>query len=217
MEAAKLLEKALFSVTIGSNDLINNYFTPVVSSFERKLVPPPVFVDAMISRLRSQLTRLYEMGGRKIVVTNVGPVGCIPFEREVDLTAGVDRCAAQPNLMARMYNLRLRSLVEELNSNLRGATFVYADVFHIVYDILENYASYGFASERTPCCGIAAGKVGGLIPCGPSSTICTDRSKYVFWDPYHPSDSANLIIARRLLSGSSDDVFPFNIRQLVDL
>lgn len=54
--AAKLFRSAIFSVTTGSNDLINNYFTPVVSTLERKVVPPEDFVDTMISRFRLQLT-----------------------------------------------------------------------------------------------------------------------------------------------------------------
>ncbi|KAJ4868842.1 hypothetical protein Rs2_49609 [Raphanus sativus] len=213
--AAKLFGSAIFSVTTGSNDLINNYFTPVVSTLERKAVPPEDFVDTMISRFRLQLTRLYELGARKIVVINIGPVGCIPFSRESDPTAG-DECSVEPNEVAQMYNLQLKTVVDDLNANLQGSRFVYADVFRIVYDIIQNYGSYGFESEKVPCCSLA-GKVGGLIPCGPSSKVCTDRSKYVFWDPYHPTEAANIIIARRLLSGDTSDIFPINIRQLANL
>ncbi|CAN8324738.1 unnamed protein product [Cochlearia groenlandica] len=213
--AAKLFRSAIFSVTIGSNDLINNYFTPVVSTIQRKVVPPEVFVDTMISRFRLQLTRLYQLGARKIVVINIGPVGCIPFSRESDPTAG-EECSVEPNEVAKMYNIRLKSVVDDLNANLEGSRFVYADVFRIVDDILQNYASYGFESEKIPCCSLV-GKVGGLIPCGPSSKVCTDRSKFVFWDPYHPTEAANFIIARRLLSGDTSDIFPINIRQLANL
>ncbi|EOA18153.1 hypothetical protein CARUB_v10006620mg [Capsella rubella] len=215
--ATNLFRSAIFSVTTGSNDLINNYFTPVVSTVERKVVSPEVFVDTMISRFRLQLTRLYQLGARKIVVINIGPIGCIPFEREVtsDPTAG-NECSFEPNEMAQMYNLKLKTLVEELNKNLQGSRFVYADVFRIVYDILQNYSSYGFESEKIACCALV-GKVGGLIPCGPTSKVCMDRSKYVFWDPYHPTEAANIIIARRLFSGDTSDIYPINIRQLANL
>lgn len=54
--AQNLFSEALFSVTIGSNDFINNYLTPVVSTFEQKLVSPEAFVGALISRFRGQLT-----------------------------------------------------------------------------------------------------------------------------------------------------------------
>ncbi|KFK36130.1 hypothetical protein AALP_AA4G081500, partial [Arabis alpina] len=213
-EAEKLLRSAIFSVTMGSNDFINNYFTPVVSNIERK-VPPRVFVNSMITKFRLQLTRLYQLGARKIVVVNVGPVGCIPFEIESDLTIR-NRCAVEPNQMAQMFNMQLKSVVEELNANLQGAKFVYADVFRIVYDILQNYSYYGFESEKIPCCS-AAGQVGGLIPCGSASKVCMDRSKRVFWDPYHPTEAANIIIARRLLSGDTSDISPINVRQLANL
>ena len=54
--ALELFRKALFSVTMGSNDFINNYLTPVLSVPEQKLVSPDQFVGAMISRYRFQLT-----------------------------------------------------------------------------------------------------------------------------------------------------------------
>ncbi|KAL9287047.1 GDSL esterase/lipase [Arabidopsis thaliana] len=214
-EAAKLFRSAIFSVTTGSNDLINNYFTPVISTLQRKVVAPEVFVDTMISKFRLQLTRLYQLGARKIVVINIGPIGCIPFERESDPAAG-NNCLAEPNEVAQMYNLKLKTLVEELNKNLQGSRFVYGDVFRIVDDIIQNYSSYGFESEKIPCCSLV-GKVGGLIPCGPPSKVCMDRSKYVFWDPYHPTEAANIIIARRLLSGDTSDIYPINLWQLANL
>lgn len=76
------------------------------------------------------------------MVINIGPVGCIPYERESDPTAG-NECSDEPNEMAQMYNLKLKTLVEDLNKNLQGSRFVYADVFRIVYDIIQNYSSYG--------------------------------------------------------------------------
>lgn len=71
----------------------------------------------------------------------------------------------------------------------------------------------GFDNAFSACCHVA-GRFGGLIPCGPTSRLCWDRSKYVFWDPYHPSDAANVIIAKRLLDGGSNYIWPKNIRQL---
>lgn len=53
--ALKLLRRALFSVTIGSNDFLNNYLAPVVSEAERKSIPAETFVGILISRLRLQL------------------------------------------------------------------------------------------------------------------------------------------------------------------
>ncbi|KAJ8528872.1 hypothetical protein K7X08_030612 [Anisodus acutangulus] len=211
--AIKLIENALFSVTMGSNDFINNYLTPVLSTPEQLTIPPMKFVGAVIFKYRIQLTRLYYMGARKVIVVNVGPIGCIPYQREINPSAG-DKCVEFPNGLAQLYNNQLRGLVTELSSKLNGSKFVYADVYGIVQDIIQNYSSYGFESANSACCS-GGGRFGGLIPCGPSSKVCQDRSKYVFWDPYHPTDATNVIIAKRLLDGNSADVWPMNVRQLL--
>ncbi|XP_004296240.1 PREDICTED: GDSL esterase/lipase At4g16230-like [Fragaria vesca subsp. vesca] len=213
--AVELLNRALFSVTIGSNDFINNYLSPVISEAERKSIPPETFVGILIARLRLQITRLYNLGAKKIVMVNVGPIGCIPYQREVNRVADPDSCAAFPNQLARSFNAKLRTLVTELNKNLPGAKFVYADVYSIVEDIIDNYKSYGFQNTNSACCRVA-GRYGGLTPCGPQpSKVCVNRSKYVFWDAYHPSDASNVIIARRFLYGNSSDISPMNVVQLL--
>ncbi|XP_072997383.1 GDSL esterase/lipase At4g16230-like isoform X1 [Typha latifolia] len=212
--AVSLLRKALYSVTMGSNDFINNYLTPVLSVPERASVSPEMFVDAMISKYRQQLTRLYSLDARKIVVANVGPIGCIPYVREIHPLAG-NNCADFPDQLAQYYNKRLKDLISELSLNFEGSLFLYADVYHIVSDIFQNYEYYGFEVADSACCFVG-GRFGGLLPCGPTSKVCPDRSKYVFWDPYHPSDAANTIIARRLLDGDLADISPMNVRQLVN-
>ncbi|KAL9407629.1 hypothetical protein AB3S75_046212 [Citrus x aurantiifolia] len=189
----------------------------IISSIaaEQKLVSPEFFVAAMIARFRMQLTRLYNLGARKIIVANVGPVGCIPYQRDTNPSAG-ESCVSLPNQMAQLFNTELKGLIAELSTSLQESKFVYSDVYRIVADILENYRSYGFEIANSSCCYVA-GTHGGLIPCGPSSKVCSDRSKYVFWDPYHPSEATNIIIAKRLLDGDSDDISPLNVRQLAQV
>ncbi|KAL6901968.1 hypothetical protein ACP4OV_004844 [Aristida adscensionis] len=211
--AVSLLRGALFSVTMGSNDFINNYLTPIFSAPERAATPPAAFVTAMITKYRQQLTRLYLLDARKIVVTNVGPIGCIPYQRETN-PAPAAGCAEFPNQLAQSFNRRLRALVGELGAALPGSRFVYADVYRIFSDIIANYRSHGFEVADAACCR-AGGRFGGLVPCGPTSMYCADRSKYVFWDPYHPGEAANALIARRILDGGTADVSPVNVRQLI--
>nr|XP_043608561.1 GDSL esterase/lipase At4g16230-like [Erigeron canadensis] len=212
LAAEELFKGALFSVTIGSNDFINNYLTPVVSTIEQKLVSPEAFVGELISRFRGQLTRLYNMGARKIVVPNVGPIGCIPYQRDVNPSAG-DDCVALPNHLAQLFNLQLKGLLQDLTVSLEGSTFLFADVYRIVADIVQNFKSYGFDNANSACCYVS-GQHGGIVPCGPTSKVCANRSKYVFWDPYHPSDATNAIIAKQLMDGDIQNISPLNLRAL---
>ncbi|KAF7837706.1 GDSL esterase/lipase [Senna tora] len=213
--ALDLFRSAIFPIAMGSNDFINNYLTPVLSTPERKLVSPERFVASMVSKFRLQLTRLYSLGARKFVVANVGPIGCIPFQRDSDPSAG-DGCVTFSNQIAQSFNTQLKSLTKELNTNLKGSVFVYADVYHILEDILQNYVAYGFENMDSSCCHLA-GRFGGLIPCFPVSKVCVDRSKYVFWDAFHPSDATNVIIANRLFDGDLNDISPMNIRRLIQV
>ncbi|KAI3690906.1 hypothetical protein L2E82_49118 [Cichorium intybus] len=248
--AQKLLNGALFSVTIGSNDFINNYLTPILSTFEQNIVPPEAFVGTLITRFRLQLIIHSTIqsplalepltvttppptapSGRaldqediqskkewfkdwfdhissendedesdfddnptylkrrfsEIVVPNVGPIGCIPYQRDINPSAG-DNCVALPNHLAQLYNFQLKSLLKDLTIQLKGSSFLFADVYNIVTDIIQNFQSYGFDNGNSVCCYLS-GQHGGLIPCGPASKVCADRSKYAFSDPYHPSDA----------------------------
>lgn len=51
-----LHKNSIFSVTVGSNDFLNNYLVPVVSMGERISQNPDAFVDDMINHFRGQLT-----------------------------------------------------------------------------------------------------------------------------------------------------------------
>ncbi|KAI3902371.1 hypothetical protein MKW92_052612 [Papaver armeniacum] len=214
----RLLGEALFFVVMGSNDFIINYFSPVPSTLTQK-VTPEMFVDSMITRFRLQLTRLYEMDARKIVVANVGLVGCIPLERASNSNSQYPTggsCKDSMNNATVLFNAKLKSLIMELNSNLVQSKFVYADVYNMFSQLVDNYKSYGFENYKTSCCQVLPGTLlRGLLPCTPTSILCRNRSKYVFWDWAHPTDATNVVIAKRFLDGNSIDMYPMNIRQLL--
>lgn len=75
-------------------------------------------------------------------MVNVGPIGCIPYERDLNPTAGTS-CASRPNQLAQLFNTELRSLTKELTTSFKGSIFVYADVYRIVDDMIQNYRAYG--------------------------------------------------------------------------
>lgn len=54
----------------------------------------------------------------------------------------------------------------------------------------------GFNNSQAPCCSL--GRIRPTLTCTPVSSLCKDRSKYVFWDEYHPTDKANEIIAEEI-------------------
>ncbi|KAL9363823.1 hypothetical protein Peur_041696 [Populus x canadensis] len=96
-----------------------------------------------------------------------------------------------------------------------GSVNVYADIYAVFLDIVQNYISYGFEDAVNACCNVV-GAHGGIIACTTISQVCSDRTKNVFWDPFHLTESANLIAAKHLLDGDLNYTSPMNSRQLVN-
>lgn len=88
------------------------------------------------------MQRLYRLDARKFVIGNVGPIGCIPYQKTINQLSETE-CVSLPNKLALQYNARLKDLLQELNENLPGATFVHADVYDLVMELITNYDKYG--------------------------------------------------------------------------
>ncbi|KQK14765.2 hypothetical protein BRADI_1g18470v3 [Brachypodium distachyon] len=211
-------KKAIFSITVGSNDFLNNYLMPVLSAGTRVAESPEGFINDLILHLRQQLTRLHALDARKFVVANVGPLGCIPYQKTLNRVAEGE-CVKLPNTLAATYNGKLRDLLIELNSGdggLPGARFCLANVYDLVMELIANHGKYGFKTASVACCG-NGGRYAGIVPCGPTSSMCDDREAHVFWDPYHPSEKANVLLAKYIVDGDSKYVSPMNLRKLFAL
>lgn len=65
------------------------------------------------------------------------------------------------------------------------------------------------------CCG---GGPFGADGCNSSATVCQNRSNYLFWDDYHPTNAATGVAAN-MMFGDTTGLFvhPINVQQLVEL
>ncbi|TYI27108.1 hypothetical protein ES332_A05G156300v1 [Gossypium tomentosum] len=156
--------------------------------------------------------RVYNLDARKIAVTSAAPLGCIPFERD---KFSIDDCVPHVNELAKLYNVRLKILLSELTKHLAGSIFIYMNSYTTLEDVLQNYKSYGFMNADSACCRVY-GKHGGKLPCIFYARVCPNRTQYVFWDAYHPTEKANFILAKHALDGSRQYISPINIRQLAN-
>lgn len=71
----------------------------------------------------------------------------------------------------------------------------------------------GFLVSNAACC--PSGLLGGCIP---DQRPCDNRSEYVFWDEFHPTEAWNLFPALTSFDASSNPSFtyPMDIKHLVD-
>ena len=88
------------------------------------------------------LQRMYELDARKFVVGNVGPIGCIPYQKTIN-QLNENECVDLADKLARQYNAKLKDLLTQLGENLPGSTFIYANVYDLVMELITNYKNYG--------------------------------------------------------------------------
>ncbi|XP_039115713.1 GDSL esterase/lipase At5g45670-like [Dioscorea cayenensis subsp. rotundata] len=207
---ANYLSKCIFTVGMGSNDYLNNYFMPTVYSSSRQYTPEQ-YAQVLIDQYSQQLRTLYDYGARKVALIGVGQIGCSPNELAQSSPDGT-ACVERINSAIQLFNNKLIALVDQFNQ-LDGAHFTYINAYDMFRDILRNPSSYGFTVTNRGCCGV--GRNNGQITCLPYQTPCSNRNEYIFWDAYHPAEAANVIIGKRSYNArSSYDAYPVDIRRL---
>ncbi|KAK9270811.1 hypothetical protein L1049_026397 [Liquidambar formosana] len=209
------LSKCIFYSGMGSNDYLNNYYMPNYYSTSSDYTPK-AYATALLQDYSRQLMKIYERGARKVVVTGVGQIGCIPYEL-ARYNGNGSRCNEDINKAINIFNTGLRELVGRFNNGqLPGAKFVFLDSYQSTKDLYLNAASYGFEVIDKGCCGV--GRNNGQITCLPLQEPCDDRRKYLFWDAFHPTEVANILLAKKSYSSKSQSyAYPMNIQQLAML
>ncbi|KAE9459680.1 hypothetical protein C3L33_08454, partial [Rhododendron williamsianum] len=196
----EFLREAILSITIGSNDVLN-YFQPSVPFLgEENKVSATAFQDFMVSNFTLQLkvmARSAPHSEMKKILTQ--KFICLDKNKNKG-----SKAQTEVNTFVQGYNKKLRAALDRLNREMGPeAIFVHANSYDVFSRILQNYGQFGFENAEDPCCG-------GYFPpfvcfkgsdANTSSFLCEDRSKYLFWDAYHPTEAANIIVAESLLNG----------------
>jgi hypothetical protein len=124
-------------------------------------------------------------------------------------------CNDTINSAVAIYNKGLLSMVKRFNQSqkMRGARFVFLDTARVGKDLAANAAAHGFTVLDRGCCGV--GRNNGQITCLPLQRPCENRSQYMFWDAFHPTEAANRIYAAKAFNSTSTaDAYPINVSQL---
>lgn len=65
--------------------------------------------------------------------------------------------------------------------------------FNASFELLRCFYVVGFEVIDRGCCG--TGKIEVAELCNPSTPLCEDVTKYVFWDSFHPTEKTYKILA----------------------
>ncbi|XP_050367382.1 GDSL esterase/lipase At1g29670-like [Argentina anserina] len=205
--AKRHLNQCLYSIGMGSNDFINNYFLPQHYNTSKSFTTEQ-YAEALITQYSEQIKKLYNFGARKVVLVGVGIIGCTPTA----ISAGKNgsACLDIMNSAAQQFNQKLVSLVDQLNKNFTDAKFIYINSFGMG---TGDPAAAGFKIANVGCC-----EVNEVGQCKIDGIPCQNRSEYVFWDGFHPTEAANRLTAIRSYNAfSPSDTYPMDISHLVQL
>lgn len=87
--------------------------------------------------------QLYSLGARKVIVSAVGQIGCIPYQL-ARYHGNSSRCNEKINTAVSLFNTGLRKIVDIFNGGqLPGAKFVYLDSYQSTSDLYLNASNYG--------------------------------------------------------------------------
>lgn len=192
-KANEILREALYLVSIGTNDFLENYYVLPERRCEYTTVQQ--YEDFLIGLAENFFKEIYGLGARKISLTGLPPMGCLPLERAINILEYHD-CVEGYNDVALEFNAKLGWLVTKLNKDLPGLQLVNANAYDILLQIVTKPSRFGFEVAGTGCCGTGRFEMGFM--CNPKF-ICKDANKYVFWDAFHPSEKTSQIVTNYLV------------------
>ncbi|XP_071709615.1 GDSL esterase/lipase At5g45670-like [Rutidosis leptorrhynchoides] len=202
----KYLKKCIYLTNMGSNDYINNYLIPSIYPTSN-IYNSEQYAEVLVQQYSQQLKTLYNLGARKIVVFGLGQIGCTPAEI-ASFGKNGKPCVEWINDAVNIFNDKLKFLVKEFNKKYSHSRFTFVNLTSI------SAPQGGVAvPNNAPCC-----QVGQDGLCVPNSIPCPNRGLSVFYDAFHPTETANLVIATRsYIAVSPNDASPYDISLLARL
>ncbi|WCJ27296.1 GDSL esterase/lipase At1g29670 [Euphorbia peplus] len=200
------LQSCLYSVEIGSNDILNNYIPSNNGSEPTPRQPADQFAKNLVNHFFfSRLLSLHSSGAKKVVVFGLPPLGCSPGAIRMygnGKNKNEHKCIDIINKGVQAYNSKLRTMVDKLNKYNKNAQFTYID-------ITEAYQ--GFKNIGKSCCETDLDGV-----CYNMGKSCSNRKDYFYWDGYRPTEAANVVLANLAYNAAvPSHAYPFNINDLI--
>ncbi|KAK9124016.1 hypothetical protein Sjap_013618 [Stephania japonica] len=193
-KAASIISGSIYLISAGSSDFVQNYY---INPYLYRAYTVDQFSNLLIQSFSAFIQNLYALGARRIGVTSLPPLGCLPAAITL-FGLGTNVCVPKLNQDATSFNTKLNTTTQDLQKKLSGLNMVVFDIYQPLFDLVTKPSDHGFVEARKACCG--TGMMETSVLCNERSVgTCANATGYVFWDGFHPSEAANKVLADDLL------------------
>ncbi|KAJ6720136.1 PROLINE-RICH PROTEIN APG putative-RELATED [Salix viminalis] len=187
-----LEEKAYTKQDLNSSialvSLAGNDYTTYIQR-NGKLQGLPAFTTSLISQLSASLKRIHGFGVRKIAVTTLQPLGCLPISTAF---SSYENCSESWNAASRFHNQKLQQEIQRMNKESRDNIYETLDLYTAFMSKLSPAGNMKPSSFLMPCCVGMAGdySCGNIDKNGAKKyVVCEKPELSIFWDMVHPAQN----------------------------
>ncbi|CAH1435787.1 unnamed protein product [Lactuca virosa] len=193
-KANEIFSTGIHILSAGSSDFLQNYY---VNPFLNRIYSASQFSDILMTSYITFVEGLYDVGVRRFGVITLPPTGCLPAAITF-FNLGSNNCMQELNDDALMFNKKLNDTSQNLVVRFPDLKIVVFNIYDTLLTMINTPGARGFCESRKGCCG--TGTLETSILCNEISVgTCPNATGYVFWDGFHPSDTANQLLAQSLL------------------
>uniref|UniRef100_A0A0A9EMS3 Uncharacterized protein n=1 Tax=Arundo donax TaxID=35708 RepID=A0A0A9EMS3_ARUDO len=194
-KARSIISDALYVISTGTGDFLQNYYHNASLSARYDV---DRYCDLLVGIFSNFTNELYKLGARRIGVTSMPPLGCLPASIRL-YGKGSSACVPRLNRDAETFNGRLNATVKALKKRHADLKIAIFDIYTPLRRLAEAPTKQGFSEARKTCCRTGTAKTRVYL-CNPTTAgMCRNVSSYVFFDGVHPSEAANTIIAESMV------------------
>ncbi|XP_044483787.1 GDSL esterase/lipase At5g03610-like [Mangifera indica] len=145
------------------------------------------YITQVVNQLALNLKRIQGLGVKKLVVSGLEPLGCLPHST---FTSSFQRCNGTENSLVNIHNMLLQQAVTKLNNQTKGSKIVILDLYGAFMTVFKNKGGSKFEKPLEPCCiGISTEySCGSIDEKGEKKyRVCEKPEASFFWDTVHPT------------------------------
>uniref|UniRef100_A0A2C9V886 GDSL esterase/lipase n=1 Tax=Manihot esculenta TaxID=3983 RepID=A0A2C9V886_MANES len=151
----------------------------------------PAFISKVVNQLTVDLKRIQELGVKRIAVSGLQPLGCLPRST---FGSSFRQCNGTENDLVNFHNVLLQQAVAKLNKETNNSPIIILDLYTAFMTVFKNKDEHlegtKFENPLKPCClGISKEYSCGSVDENGAKkyTVCDNPEATFFWDTVHPT------------------------------